>query len=156
VQRKRTNSEIEFFSLFENSRWSTEQEDMFDHIDVYVEDMSVDVKGLKKTNRDDETVDPDIHWIEFQNVNGDKGWLYGKATHIAFELLDSYLIIDRNVLYEFCKEKIVDRKIKNTKGLYTLYRRKGRQDVLSIVLTEDLLKLPHRILNKTKVSRETN
>ncbi len=154
MERKKTDSEIEFFHLFKDARWSTQDEDMFQHIDVYVEDMSVDVKGMKKTNRDDETVDASIHWIELQNVNGDKGWLYGGASHIAFELIDSYLIIERTILHQFCKEKIVDRKIKNTKGLYTLYRRKGRQDVLTIVLTEDLLKLPHRILNK--VLRESS
>jgi len=113
--------------------------------------MTVDVKGLKRVNMKDSNVNPDIHWIEFQNVIGKKGWLYGRASHIAFELVDTYLLIEREVLYKFCKEKIVDRKIKDTKGLYTLYRRKGRQDVISLVLTKDLLKLPHSYVNKNEV-----
>ncbi len=155
MSRKKTPSELEFFSLFENSTWSTEQEDMFQHIDLRIDEMTVDVKGLKKTNRGDSNVDASIHWVEFQNVNGDKGWIYGQATHIAFEIVDAYILLEREVLYNFCKEKIVDRKVKDTKGLYTLYRRKGRNDVITMILTEDILKLPHVILNK-KVSRETN
>ena len=151
MDRIRRQSEIDFYNLFENAEWSTESEDMFEHIDVRIGEMTVDVKGLKRVNMKDAAVNPDIHWIEFQNVIGKKGWLYGGASHIAFELVDTYLLIEREVLYEFCKEKIVDRKIKDTKGLYTLYRRKGTQDVISLVLTEDLLKLPHSHVNKNEV-----
>ena len=149
--RKKRQSEIDFFNLFKNAEWSTETEDIFQHIDVRVGEMTIDVKGLKKVNMKDSNVNPEIHWIEFQNVIGNKGWIYGAASHIAFELIDTYLLIERDLLYEFCKEKIVDRKIKDTKGLYTLYRRKGRQDVISLVLTEDLLKLPHSHINKNEV-----
>lgn len=151
MDRIRRQSEIDFFNLFRNAEWSTENEDIFEHIDVCVGEMKIDIKGLKRVNIKDAEVNPDIHWIEFQNVIGKKGWIYGGASHIAFELIDTYLLIEREVIYEFCKEKIVDRKVKSTKGVYTLYNRKGTLDIISLVLTEDLLKLPHHLIDKKEV-----
>lgn len=146
--RQRTKSEKEFFGLFKNSQWSTAEEDMHQHIDIHIDGFSIDVKELKRINRTDVDVNSEIHWVELQNVHGNKGWLYGEATHIAFELPDGFLLIERITLHQFCKHKVADRKIKDIKGLYTLYRRKGRLDVITLVLVEDLLKLPHCILNK--------
>jgi len=148
MERLRRQSEIDFFKIFKNAEWSSEIEDMLDHIDVKIGNITVDVKGIKRVNMKDAEADPKIHWVEFQNVNGHKGWMYGKADYIAFELVEEFLLIKREDLYNFCKEKIVDRKIKSTKGFYTLYRRKGCLDVLSLVLTEDLLKLPNLIVRK--------
>jgi hypothetical protein len=148
MDRLRRQSEIDFFKIFKNAEWSSENEDMFDHIDVKIGDITVDVKGIKRYSMKDAEANPEIHWVEFQNVNGQKGWMYGKADYIAFELVNEFLLIKREDLYNFCKEKIVDRKVKDTKGFYTLYSRKGCKDVLSLVLTEDLLKLPNKIVRK--------
>jgi len=140
-------TEIKFASLFKNFKEATKKENIYDHIDLTVDGMTVDVKGMKKLNRDDADVNPDIHWIEFQNVRGDKGWVYGKADYIAFETPDGFIMIDRISLLEWCREMITDRKIKDKKELYKLYSRKGRKDVISLVRTEDLLKLPHKKIN---------
>ena len=51
--RKKRQSEIDFFNLFKNAEWSTETEDIFQHIDVRVGEMTIDVKGLKKVNMKD-------------------------------------------------------------------------------------------------------
>ena len=151
MDRIRRQSEIDFYNIFKNAEWSSENEDIFDHIDVRIGSITVDVKGIKRINMKDAAPDPSIHWVEFQNVLGKKGWIYGKAEYIAFELIDEFLLIRREDLYEFCKEKIVDRKVKTTKGLYTLYKRNKANDVLTLVLTEDLMKLPHKILKKDSV-----
>lgn len=144
--RERTQSEKLFYNLVPGSVWSSDEQDMKDHIDIITPDFTVDVKGMKKINRDDITVTPDIHWVEFRNVNGDVGWIYGKASYIAFERVDDYLLVDREVLLQFCKEKITDRKIKNKKQIYKLYSRPGRQDVISLILTKDLLELSNIFL----------
>ena len=69
-----TNStEIKFASLFETFKEATKEENMYKHIDLIVEGVKVDVKGMKKVNRSDASINPDIHWIEFQNVRGNKG-----------------------------------------------------------------------------------
>lgn len=140
-----TNStEIKFASLFETFKEATKEENMFGHIDLTVDGMKVDVKGMKKLNRSDASVNPDIHWIEFQNVRGNKGWMYGEADYIAFEIPNEFILIERELLLDWCRKVIVDKKPKPKKELYKLYNRPGRKDIISLVLVEDLLKLPHK------------
>ena len=142
--RTRTESEKLFYSLVEGCDWSTDESDMYDHIDIITPEYTVDVKGIKKFNRYDNSFSPDIHWIEFQNVRGNKGWIYGKADYIAFQIPNEFILIDRELLLNWCRKVIVDKKPKRKKELYKLYNREGRQDIISLVLTEDLLKLPHK------------
>lgn len=138
------NTEIKFANLFETFKEASKKENMYDHIDLTVDGMTVDVKGMKKVNRSDSEVSPNIHWIEFQNVRGNKGWIYGKADYIAFEIPNEFIMIDRQFLLDWCREKFTDRKLKPQKELYKLYNRPGRKDVIGLVLVEDLLKLPHK------------
>ena len=62
---------------------STHTEDIHDHIDYWLamsdlgKKWGVDVKGNNL---------PDEIWVEFKNVRGDKGWLYGGASIIAFDM----------------------------------------------------------------------
>lgn len=142
--RERTESEKLFYSLVPGSDWSDDDVDAYDHIDIITPEYTVDVKGIKKLNRWDGSFSPDIHWIEFQNVRGAKGWIYGKANYIAFQIPNEFILIDRELLLNWCRKVIVDRKPKRTKELYKLYNREGRLDIISLVLTEDLLKLPHK------------
>ena len=140
-----TNStEIKFASLFETFKEATKEENIYKHIDLTVDGMKVDVKGMKRVNRWDDKFNPTIHWIEFQNVHGNKGWIYGEADYIAFEQPNEFIMIERETLLQWCREKITDRKLKPKKELYKLYNRPGRKDVISLVLVEDLLKLPHK------------
>jgi hypothetical protein len=60
---------------------------------------SVDVKAMKTTG--------DL-WIEFQNVCGNLGWLYGEATYIVFYFKDEiFLFVDRLELVKYA-ESIMD------------------------------------------------
>lgn len=147
----KTKSEEEFYNLFEteNKREATDHENIFLHFDMVIDDVKIDVKGLKKTNRGDSTFNPEIHWVEFQNVHGNVGWVKGEADKIAFETLNGYLIVNRLDLYEFCKRKIVDRKVYNKKELYKLYTRPNKKDVITLVLTSDLFfEVPHTFILK--------
>lgn len=65
---------------------ASKEDDIYRHIDIWVGANSFDVKAAKKTNRSDLLPNYDIHWIELRNVHGDKGWLFGQADYIAFEL----------------------------------------------------------------------
>ena len=47
---------------------STRQQDIDDHIDIFIDDIGIDVKG----NRHLECI-----WLEIQNVRGEDGWLKG-------------------------------------------------------------------------------
>lgn len=131
---------------------STVQEDMLQHWDIMDTNTNIkyDIKGLKKNKRRDSNCDESIHWVELTNVNGDPGWVRGKADYIIFETNNEWVEVDRKILKTFITEKVlnVDRKIYSEISLYKLYNRKGRKDVVTKVLTEDLKKISEKIIKK--------
>ena len=109
------------------------------HIDKYVTDdagtWSVDIKARKKTRRSDNNAQDDWIWIEFQNVRGNAGWLYGEADRIAFETQDDFIVVDRSSLIDYV-EDVVDmgKSVKySSQAQYKTYRRAGRNDLLTMV-----------------------
>lgn len=131
---------------------SSRKEDIFDHIDIIWtlnnKKYTFDVKALKKTNRSDSFSDDSIHWVELQNVLGKPGWLYGKANYIVFELKKCWIVIQRKKLITLIKNKVINKKISNSKKLYTFYQRLNRNDIIVKVLTKDLIKISGKILIK--------
>ena len=87
----------------------------------------VDVKGNNL---------PDEIWVEFKNVRGNPGWLYGGATIIAFDMPEEggFSIVDRQELAFFCEKHVSDEFVTNKKDAYLKrYTRKDREDVISIL-----------------------
>ena len=117
---------------------SLRDEDMYDHVDYWLtlpdnsKRWGVDVKGNNL---------PDEVWVEFKNVRGDDGWLYGGATIIAFDMPEEggFAIVDRDELAFFCEKHVRDEKVTDKKNAYLRkYTRKGREDVISILKLHDL------------------
>lgn len=123
---------------------SSEREDIYDHIDIFFrknknEYTSADVKGLKKKNRTDKNIQYETHYIEFINVNGDDGWLYGKSEYIIFEDLKDWIFVERIELMKFIREKIKFEFVFTAgDSLYRLYSRVGRKDLITMVKISDL------------------
>jgi len=125
---------------------ATKNENMFNHIDYFLdkpgsEQISVDVKGIKKSNRDGKSLIDEM-WIEFYNVRGDKGWIHGKANLIAQQVNDNiFYIFDREDLLKQVN-KLVKWNLPMVKSprqaLYRLYQRWQRQDVITLVKLKDL------------------
>lgn len=135
-----------FSKVLSNYKDSTEEQDINEHWDVST-DIKFDIKGLKKTKRSDENPNENIHWLEIKNVNGDSGWVYGKADYFVFETIDYWIIVDKSDLQEFIKKKIQKEWV-TTATLYKLYRRKDRKDVITLVKTIDLMYLASSIVDK--------
>lgn len=145
---------------------STRNEDMWEHWDLKLvpEDpncpliiwgrnelnTTYDVKGIKSKTRG-KLPDDSIHYIEFQNVVGKTGWLYGKSDYISFETNTEWLVVDRKDLIKFSekyKNQIpVVKPFKNPE-LYKLYHRQDRKDRFIMVETIELRKLAKHIINK--------
>ena len=131
------------------------RENMQKHIDKYVTDdvgtWSVDIKARKKTRRSDDNAQDDWIWIEFQNVRGNTGWLYGEADYIAFETQDDFVIVKKDSLIEYV-ENVVDmgKSVKHSsQARYKTYRRAGRNDLLTMVeLSEIKNNCEHSIWEK--------
>tara|TARA_Y100000389_G_scaffold187573_1_gene209146 strand:- start:4101 stop:4550 length:450 start_codon:yes stop_codon:yes gene_type:complete len=136
-----------FTKVLSNHKSSTEKEDISEHWDIST-NIKLDVKGLKKTKRSDDEPNENIHWLEIKNVNGDLGWVYGEADYFVFETIDYWIIVDKNDLQEFIKNKI-EKDWVYSAALYKLYRRKGREDVITLVKTIDLMYLSSSIITKS-------
>jgi hypothetical protein len=114
------------------------------HIDFFVEDKNkkiytFDVKARKKISRSDSLTADDLIWVEFKNVAGADGWLYGAADYIAFERESDFLIINRKNLVTLCERIVQNKKVSSSKeALYAKYTRDGRKDEISLIKMEDI------------------
>lgn len=115
------------------------RENIHKHIDKYITQQSktwsVDIKARKKTSRSDSDAQDEWIWIEFQNVRGNLGWLYGEADNIAFETQNSFVIVDRKSLIDYVENAVDMTKPvrKSYLAKYKTYQRAGRNDLLTMV-----------------------
>ena len=124
--------------------------EQFSHVDYVTDFGKIDVKARKRVARKDDDVQDELVWLEFKNVQGKFGWLYGKADWIAFEREDDFVLVKRSDL-ALMGEKLCavgDRVSTGKDALYKGYQRRGRKDLLSIVKMSDVLKLSHQLWTK--------
>jgi len=149
-RREGTRSEDKFVAACQargyETKKSSKEEDINLHIDYYVmrkgrKTVSVDVKGGNH---------PNVIWVEFKNVRGNEGWMYGKADWIAFELAEvgGFAMVLRSELAALAEEIVepvfVDKKQADRK----YYQRKDRKDVISRLWLSDIQKCnSYNILN---------
>jgi hypothetical protein len=149
--RKKTVNAIDkiacrrYTTIFPDAKKSSDTEDMYDHIDFWHvrdgERFGVDIKGNKLPNE---------LWIEFQNVNGDPGWLYGKAKWIAFEIpeISGFAMVERQHLKAWAEFNIdIEDKVENpmyaykkvyTRSAWSAYDGKPQRDLISKITLHDL------------------
>ena len=120
---------------------SSHTEDIHEHIDYWLamsdsgKRWGVDVKGNNL---------PDEIWVEFQNVRGNPGWLYGGATIIAFDMPEEggFSVVDRQELAFFCEKHVRDEMVTDKRRAYLRrYSRKDRDDIISILKLHDIKSL---------------
>lgn len=133
--------------MFNKISFASSDEDIYQHWDVKI-DIKIDVKAMKKINREDLEPNENIHYVEIKNVHGNKGWLYGDADYFAFEMKDYYVMVSKiklqAMIADKCKEKIKCAK----PTLYQLYSREGRNDMMTLVKTVDLIFISDKMIEK--------
>ena len=154
------SAEIVFKQLAEEKGYSVEvcgRQLQFSHIDFILKKdkkiWKIDIKAAKRLSRQSEKPNFDFIWCELKNCRGKDGWLLGGSTSIAFELEKEFIIVGRKDLLELVKklcnfEKMVGQS-KN--ALYCGYKRFKRQDLLTLIKTSDLYKIPHSIWPKESI-----
>lgn len=121
---------------------STKNQDIFEHWDFKIIkddiNLKIDLKGLKEQAKNN-----NLHWIEIKNVNNKVGWAYSEYVDaFVFELIDSWIMVDKILLQGLIKNKVVKIKVSDKNDcLYKLYTREGRKDILTMVTTNDLLSI---------------
>ena len=125
-----------------------ERYEQFAHIDFVVYDslqneIKVEVKAPKKVSRSNSTIKDDIVWVEFKNVNGCPGWLYGKSDYIAFYKQDEnkFYLVKTTDLKDMCEQLCIGKAYRTDDALYKRYTRFGRQDEISMIKFDDIKKL---------------
>ena len=80
---------------------ATKEQDMYDHIDYWVNGISVDVKGSRHL---------ECIWLELTNINGNRGWLKGKAEYIMFDVIElsSFRAFKRLDLLRFIETNAIE------------------------------------------------
>lgn len=107
------------------------------HVDFVVNGETVDLKGLKNSSREGKIL------LEFYNVQGKTGWCNENGTPlwVAFDFGAFFLHVKNIDLYNLAKEKCDLRETvtRASECLYKGYRRRGRKDLMSMVLLKDVL-----------------
>lgn len=118
------------------TRRASRDEDIYDHIDVWVErndgnEVGVDVKGGNH---------PKTIWVEFKNVRGDKGWVYGKADFIAFDMPEEggFSVVRREELKDYVEQNVTKEFVTKDKAYKKFYQRKDRKDIITLLHLPDI------------------
>jgi len=114
---------------------STEKEDIEDHIDFWIFNKGVDVKGLKKSHTQGYIV------VEFKNVLGKDGSCSekSKAEYIAFQFEKCFYLIRKIELLNYCRKNVKIEYVNNFNECYKkLYQRKDRKDLMTKLHLSDL------------------
>ena len=118
-----------------DARKSSRDEDIHKHIDFWHGSDGVDVKGNNL---------PDEIWCEFQNVNGNPGWMYGHAKIIAFDMPEAggFCIVNPKDLQRYCENNVEDVIVTEKSQAYRKkYQRNGRQDLITRLQLSDLKRI---------------
>ena len=152
-------SECFFKGIAKHNGWdvkpSTANQNMRDHIDFFIikdnETFTVDVKSIKKAQKDDQNLLTDWTWIEIINPIGRVGWAFGNVDMIAFEQPNDFVLIKLEDIQEILNTKVkstkeLEKMIKNgyikQKGewvsspqmaRYKFYCRQGKKEILTMV-----------------------
>lgn len=143
---KGKKTEQEFHSLF-GGQLATPGEDVAEHWDVAPTFGRVDVKGLKSLKRGLPLQD-ELIWIELKNVQGKLGWLYGKADYFAFQTFNSWLLCPKEALQDLVA-KIVDKTKQSQPPICTIYQRKNRKDMLTLIPTQQIRLISYEVFTQS-------
>jgi hypothetical protein len=131
-----------------NIQTSSVNQDIYEGVDGFFVGVPIQSKGPKRifgktTKRQDQYL-----ILEDTGVTGHPGSLWGDAKIFIFELNHDILLLDAAGLRAFFKSFITDR-MKESSGRWRkelthankqLYRRKGNQDLITVVSVEDTVK----------------
>ncbi len=152
------NAEVAFDKAMKamgcNVQESSKYENRVKHIDRWIvplkwvdksgwrkHSVAVEVKGMKRISRGSPNAQSKWLWIEFKNVAGGPGWLYGDAMLLATEVEDGFYLLYLKSLREWAEWK-VDRDAKvqyPNQAKYKSYSRKDRDDEMSLIRLEDFI-----------------
>ena len=125
-------------------KWARSQQDKYEHWDMEGgldgKTSKFDVKEMKKINRWDPKPQDVLAWIEGTNNGVNEGWIKGLADYIVFERTDSWLVVNREELFNFTWDKLREKGFPPGKKAYHIYDRSfwGNKDKTTLVPFKDI------------------
>ena len=93
----------------------------------------VEVKSMKSRKRG-QSPDPSLIYLEIQNIDGGKGWVFGQYDWIAFEQPGGFLLFHQDDIIAFVDYFYPKLPFVTESGIdFTLYGRKQRKDIMMLV-----------------------
>lgn len=131
--RNGRDAEGRFRRLMTGKGWKVSNanrfQNIYEHWDLRCckgnQSLTVDVKCRKKIKRSDEYPQDERFWVEFINVNGDNGWLVGKADFIAFEVEHGFVVIPRSKVFSLALKALIPPERSHS--------REGRKDYMALI-----------------------
>jgi hypothetical protein len=104
-------------------------------------EISVEIKAMKRISRASSEPQSEWLWVEFRNVSGGLGWLYGDATLLATEVETGFYLLYLKSLRSWAEFKVDrDAKVANPNhAQYTTYSRKNRKDEMSLINLQEFI-----------------
>lgn len=154
-----------FLSIAQEKGWQTVKargkQDYEEHWDWQItkatKSYKVDLKSLKRVNSKDNNSTDELILIELQAVKTSsnaarKGWLYGLADYICFELTDSFIFVPRNKLQDYVESHIditaATIPSNQNKVAHKIYTRRDREDKFVYFYKHEILPLTEAIWRK--------
>ena len=124
-----------------------EKANIEDHIDAIIynkkdERHTADIKSQKRISRSSDK-QSSWTWVEFTNVNGKAGWLYGKADYVIFELDKGWLFVKLEKVKELSEQLVdMDTIVKTPQAAkYKIYQRAGRKDRIALIEIDEIKRI---------------
>jgi hypothetical protein len=104
-------------------------------------EISVEIKAMKRISRASSKPQSEWLWVEFRNVSGGLGWLYGEATLLATEVETGFYLLYLKSLRSWAEFKVDrDAKVSNPNhAQYTSYSRQNRDDEMSLINLQEFI-----------------
>ena len=98
-------------------------------------EISVEIKAMKRISRASAKPQSEWLWVEFKNVSGGEGWLYGGATLLATEVESGFYLLYLKSLRSWAEFKVDrDDVVSNpNQAKYKSYSRRNRDDEMSLI-----------------------
>jgi len=117
---------------------SSTDQDRNGHFDFLINNYRVDVKARKSMS----VLNKDFQKycvLELQDVYGKRGWLYGDADYIAFEISHFFIVCPRMELVEYVENNISDEFVVDPNAaIKKKYTRFGGNDIITVVPWDEI------------------
>ena len=104
-------------------------------------EISVEVKAMKRISRGSPEPQSEWLWVEFKNVSGGDGWLYGDATLLATEVETGFYLLYLKSLQSWSEFKVNrnDKVTNPNHAYYKSYSRQNRDDEMSLINLQEFI-----------------